>query len=453
MPMAKNAHETGARFPLFFGVRIALWYATLFVAGSIAIVLLTYYLTATSLAQRDQQIIRGKLGDYAAAYRRGGARVLAATVNAEQQAAPERLFVRVVDRGVESIVLSNPEGWDPSKLEIVSARLADGTLVQVGKSTEARDDLLARFRAALGLVTLLVVVVALTGGWLATQTAVAPIRRLAFAVRRIIRTGRTDARVPLDGSGDALDELTALFNTMLDKIEGLVTAMRGALDNVSHDLRTPLTRLRGTAEMALAASADGERCREALADCVEETDRVLVMLNTLMDISEAESGAMQLRREPVALREVVERAIDLYHDVADAKDVALGVDAVDDVVVTADRTRLEQVAANLIDNAVKYTPPGGRVDVGASREGQRAVLRVRDTGPGIPAGEQARIFDRLFRGDRSRTERGLGLGLSFVKAIVEAHGGTVEVASEPGQGSTFTVLLPLTREGTRGLGD
>jgi signal transduction histidine kinase len=408
-------------------------------------VLLTYYLTATSLAQRDQQIIRGKLGDYAAAYSRGGVRVLTATVRAEQQAAPERLFVRVVDRGIESVVLSNPEGWDPSKLEIVSARLGDGTLVQVGKSTEARDDLLARFRAALGLVTLLIVVIALTGGWLATQSALAPIRRLTFAVQRIIRTGRTDARVPLDGTGDAMDELTALFNTMLDKIEGLVTAMRGSLDNVSHDLRTPLTRLRGTAEMALASPPDLERYREALADCIEESDRVLVMLNTLMDISEAESGTMQLQRAPVSLAEVVARSVDLYHEVADAKGVSLAADTADDVIVTADRTRLEQVAANLIDNAVKYTPPGGRVDVEVRRAADAALLRVRDTGAGIPVDERPRIFDRLFRGDRSRAERGLGLGLSLVKAVVEAHGGTVDVVSEPGRGSVFTVSLPLER--------
>jgi signal transduction histidine kinase len=438
--------STTGRPPLLFGLRIALWYATLFVAGSIAIVLLTYYLTSVSLAQRDQQIIKGKLGDYAAAYVRGGARVLAATVRAEQQAAPERLFVRVVDRGVESIVLSDPEGWDPSKLEIVSARLADGTLVQVGKSTEAREALLARFRAALGLVTLLIVVVGLTGGWLATQSALAPIRRLAFAVQRIIRTGRTDARVPLEGSGDALDELTSLFNTMLDKIEGLVTAMRGALDNVSHDLRTPLTRLRGTAEMALAAPADADRYREALADCVEETDRVLVMLNTLMDISEAESGAMQLRLEPVALREVVDRALDLYHEVADAKGVTVAADAAADVVVMADRTRLEQAAANLIDNAIKYTPPGGQVFVETGAENGRAFLRVRDSGPGIPPDELPRIWDRLFRGDRSRAERGLGLGLSLVKAIVEAHGGKVDVQSEVGRGSAFSVFLPLIPE-------
>jgi heavy metal sensor kinase len=429
--------------PLLFGLRLALWYATLFVSGAIAIVFVTYYLTATSLAQRDQQIIKGKLGDYAAAYQRGGVRVLAATVRAEQQAAPERLFVRVVDRGIEAVVLSNPEGWDPSKLELASARLADGTLVQVGKSTEARDDLLARFRATLGIVTMLIVVIALTGGWLATQSALFPIRRLSQAVQRIIRTGRTDARVPLEGTGDAIDELTSLFNAMLDKIEGLVTAMRGALDNVSHDLRTPLTRLRGTAELALASPPNLERYREALADCVEESDRVLVMLNTLMDISEAESGTLQLHREPVTLSDVVGRAVDLYRDVADAKGVTLAADAPSDVVVIADRTRLEQVAANLIDNAVKYTPPGGSVAVEVRRAEDAASLSVRDTGPGIPPDELPRIFDRLFRGDTSRTERGLGLGLSLVKAIVEAHGGTVNVVSEPGHGSAFTVSLPL----------
>jgi heavy metal sensor kinase len=432
-----------SRRPLIFSLRLALWYATLFVSGAISIVFVTYYLTASSLAQRDQQIIRGKLGDYAAAYQRGGVRALASTVRAEQQVAPERLFVRVVDRGVESVVLSNPEGWDPSKLEIVSAPLDDGTLVQVGKSTEAREDLLARFRATLGFVTLLIVVVALTGGWLATQSALFPIRRLSQAVQRIISTGRTDARVPPDGSGDALDELTSLFNSMLDKIEGLVTAMRGALDNVSHDLRTPLTRLRGTAELALASPPDLDRYREALADCVEESDRVLVMLNTLMDISEAESGTMQLQREPVRLVDVVARAIDLYRDVAEAKGVSLTANALADVVVVADRTRLEQAAANLIDNAVKYTAAGGRVEVEIGREADAAMLRVRDTGPGIPADELPRIFDRLFRGDTSRTERGLGLGLSLVRAIVEAHGGTVSVESEPGKGSAFIVSLPL----------
>ena len=453
-----TASDASAKPAIFFGLRLALWYATLFVVGAIAIVFLTYYLTAASLAQRDQQIIQSKLGEYAVVYTRGGVRGLTATVQAEQQAAPERLFVRVVDRGVETVVLSGqPEGWDPASVETGSARLADGTLVQVGKSTEPREALLARFRAVLGIVTLSIVVIALTGGWLATQTALSPIRRLTSAVRQIIRTGRTDARVPVAGSNDEIAELTVLFNTMLDKIEGLVTGMRGALDNVSHDLRTPLTRLRGTAEMALAASADAGRYRDALGDCVEEADRVLVMLETLMDISEAESGAMQLQREPVPLEEVVARAADLYRDVAEAKGVELHVPDPTSVppggdggyqegrrlVAFADRTRLEQVAANLLDNAIKYTPPGGRVDVEVERAGANALLRVRDTGPGIPPAELPRIWDRLFRGDASRSERGLGLGLSLVKAVVEAHAGKVEARSELGHGATFTVTLPL----------
>jgi signal transduction histidine kinase len=429
--------------PVVFGLRLATWYATLFVLAAIAILYLTYYVTAASLAQRDQQILQSKLGEYALAYRRGGLAALTETVRAEQLTAPERLFVRIVDRGSDVLVVSMPEGWNPDLLETASLQLPNGAVVQVGKSTEARRDLLSRFRTALALVTLFIVGIGLAGGWLVTQAALEPIRRLTAAVRRIVRTGRTDQRVEVQEPRDAIHELTMLFNAMLDRIDGLVSGMRGALDNVSHDLRTPLTRLRGSAEMALRGPADAERYREALADCIEESDRVLVMLNTLMDISEAESGTLQLHREPVTVADVVTRAVDLYREVADAKGVALSADAPSDVVVVADRTRLEQVAANLIDNAVKYTPAGGRVDVEVRRAEDAAIFRVRDTGPGIPPDELPRIFDRLFRGDTSRTERGLGLGLSLVKAVVEAHGGTVDVISEPGRGSVFTVSLPL----------
>jgi len=454
-----GASRPSSLFSRTFGLRIALWYAALFILGAVAIVCLTYFLTATSLENRDRQLIEAKLGQYSSEYERGGMVPLIDTIQAEQRTAPERLFVRVVDHETESVVLSTPDGWDPAEIESASLRFTDGTLVQVGKSTEERVGLLAQFRRILGLVTLSIVVIALTGGWLMTRSAAAPIRQLTQAFRRIIETGRTDARVALAGSthrsghDDAIDELARLFNAMLDKIEALVNGMRDALDNVSHDLRTPLTRLRGAAELALAGSPDLERAREALADCVEESDRVLVMLNTLMDISEAESGAMNLRLEPVRLAEVVARAADLYREVAEAKGVALevsagarvssgsGRDATGDVVVMADRARLERAAANLIDNAVKYTPPGGRVGVEARREPQWAVFSVSDTGKGIPADELPRVFDRLFRGDASRGERGLGLGLSLVRAIVEAHGGTVAVASEPGRGSTFTVRL------------
>lgn len=431
-----------------FGLRLALWYATLFILGALAFAVLTYLVTASSLAARDQQILNAKLGEYAAVYARGGTRAVADTVRAEQATAPERLFVRVLDRGVETILVGMPEGWDPSAMELATAQFADGTVVQVGKSAEGRQELLRRFRLALGLLALAIAGIALTGGWVVTQSAIAPIQRLTLAVRRIVRTGRTDERVPVPRHEDAIGELTVLFNAMLDRIERLVAGMRGALDNVSHDLRTPLTRLRASAESALASEPDLARYREALADCVEETDRVLVMLETLMDISEAESGALPLKRNRVSMAAVVTRAVDLYRDVAEAKGVQLEARASEaesndvEAVVTGDEVRLQQVAANLIDNAVKYTPRGGTVAVRALREGNRVALEVTDTGSGIAPPELPRIWERLFRGDASRAERGLGLGLSLVKAIVEAHGGTVDVRSEPGKGSTFTVWLP-----------
>jgi signal transduction histidine kinase len=147
----------------------------------------------------------------------------------------------------------------------------------------------------------------------------------------------------------------------------------------------------------------------------------------------------------VDLQDIAARAEELYQDAAEAKGVLLLRDATDGAVVYGDRVRLEQVAANLLDNAVKYTPAGGRVAMDVGTDGSNAFLRVADTGTGIPADELPLIWNRLFRGDRSRTERGLGLGLSLVRAIIEAHGGTVHVTSEPGHGSTFTVSLPVAQ--------
>ena len=439
---------SSARNP--FGLRLALWYTAVFTVSALTVVFLAYVLTARSLAARDHQILQSKLGEYAAAYARGGFRALTAIVQSEQAVTPERLLVRVVDRGIETVVLSNPEGWDPSHIEFETAQLGDGTLVQVGKSNEPRNDLLARLRVALLMLTALILVIAFVGGWAATESAMSPIRRLTETVKQIVETGAIRSRVPLTqprGTDDAIDQLGVLFNAMLDRIERLVEGMRGSLDNVSHDLRTPLARLRGRAEQALSRPPDLDQYRAALEECIEETDHTLLMLDTLMDISEAESGTMALQRQPVDLREVVERAIDLYRDVADAKGVTLTVGPsreADDtpLIVDADRPRLEQVAANLIDNAVKFTPSGGHVDVRVSRVDSAARLDVQDTGPGIPPQELPRIWDRLFRGDLSRSERGLGLGLSLVRAIVQAHGGDVSVESVPGQGATFTVSLP-----------
>jgi signal transduction histidine kinase len=274
-----------------------------------------------------------------------------------------------------------------------------------------------------------------------TRSTLEPIRQLIAAVRGIIRTGRIDARVAVRPEHDALNELSALFNEMLDRITTLIRGMEHALDNVAHDLRTPMTRLRGVAERALQ-SDDTQVHREALVTSLEESERILAMLDTLMDISEAETGTMRLDVTDVAVTGIVADVVELYENIAEDKQIAVTANVDDGLTVPADPRRLRQVLANLLDNAIKYTPPGGKVSMSARRDGAVVRLDVTDTGIGIASHDLPHVWDRLYRGDQSRAERGLGLGLSLVRAIVAAHGGTVDVAAEPGRGSTFTVRLP-----------
>jgi signal transduction histidine kinase len=452
------------------GFRLALWYAALFATGVISLFALTYALLAASLERRDHDAVRATLAEYVTAYTGGGLQGLLRTINtAQQMGAHADLFVRVAAGGDEVVYLSLPAKWAgfdvrrmpkppapgetdgwiklPARqgdavLEVASISLRDGTLFQVGRSSAGREELLGRFRSVLFTVTGMTLFVGFLGGVVLTHWSLRPLRNLTRTLQRIIETGQLSARVPVRHTGDPLDELSALFNSMLDRIEGLLGAMRDSLDNVAHDLRTPLMRLRASAEQALAAPPDATLAREALADCLEESERVLTLLEALMDIAEAENGAMRLALEPLPVRELFDRTVELYADLAEEKGIALRIDCPADLRVRADRSRIGQVLANLVDNAIKYTPSGGTVELLARRDGPEVLLTVSDTGIGIPPRDIHRVWDRLFRGDESRSERGLGLGLSLVKAIVQAHNGRVSVESDPGRGSRFRLWLP-----------
>jgi signal transduction histidine kinase len=450
------------------GFRLTLWYSGMFILSMSFLFSLVYIILSASLIRQDRESIQAQLRELSSVYTEGGPDALERDVTREKKFEKRSsFFIRLADPGNETVLFILPYQWAefdfkaleekrsedwlelPSRtgkgsLEVASARLAFGYTLQVGKSTDVRETVLRNFRRIFLAALIPLVLLAFVGGIFLSRRALRPIRQLTDTVQSI-RRGRMDARAPTLRTRDELGELVNLFNSMVEQIEKLVRGMKDSLDNVAHDLRTPMTRMRGVAEMALRTDEGADGCREALVECIEEADRMLRMLNTLMDISEAESGAMTLDPEEVKVCEVIGEIVDLYRYVAEDKGVSIETACPQKLTLFADLVRVRQALGNLVDNSVKYTPPGGVVEVAARSEGGRILIAVSDTGIGMGPEELPRIWDRLYRSDQSRSQKGLGLGLSLVKAIVEAHEGEVRVSSERGKGSVFTLSIPSSK--------
>ena len=445
--------------------RITAWHTSIYVTTLIALFLVVDSTLSRLLRERDRQFVSNELSQVCEEYGEKGVPEVAGYVE-EGHSSPFYL-VRVSNGGNKTLFsspltpadviaqLEKPAGKLPAKsrsvkvpggdeFEIQSATLSDKTKIEAGLSNHSRKLFLTRFRRICGAFMLLAIILGTFGGVFFAGRTLRPLQDLGRTVRQILWTGKLDERIALQRAPSDLTEIVRSFNQMLSRIETLVGSMRESVDNVAHELRTPMTRLRAVAETALRDSENAPLMQSALADCVEECDQIMGLLNVLMDIAEAEAGTMKIQPQPIDLPLLVRKIADAYEVVAEDKSLKIEVEMPETLIVRADSNRLPQAIANIVDNAVKYTPSGGQITISGWRENGEIALAVKDTGIGIASSESKKVWERFYRADRSRSERGLGLGLTLVRAIAEAHHGRVTVESQLNRGSVFTFYLPAS---------
>lgn len=450
--------------------RLTFIYAALFVLSSFFILFFSYFLLRQSLVQRDHDILHEKISNYASIYANGGLTELENIIAEEKESDYESQFlVRIESEKGANIFIHVPEKMqdlpieeveknlanlkdskpvahffmkgsesdnltEVSKFEIMTWTLANGYHLQVARNTDDRDDLLERYLSVILLISGLVLIVASIGGFVFSNRALAPLRHLIQTMKRI-SSGELNARVKTRSQQDELHEITHLFNNMTEKIERLVLNMQHTLDQVAHELKTPLTRIQSSAELALLSHSTEAEYKSALADTIENTSEIVSFINTIMDISEAEAGVLKLKTVTVSSHEIILESIDLYSLAADQKNISIHFEEQSVFDFQADKNRCKQVLFNLLDNAVKYSPEGSQIKVTTRIIDTKKQICVADQGIGISPEDLSRIWDRLYRAQNGKSEKGLGLGLSLVRSICKAHGWTIEARSDSGQGA------------------
>lgn len=445
-----------------FSLRLALAVGGLFAVAVVAIYFGAGVLLERALAREEASLVLDRSEDLRLAWHGSRNDGLASLLKELETTTGEQLAVRVEgpDRSVlfDGATADAPEvpwaelgaaaaapknavsaagGWTATAMS-----LASGETLRAARFSGVLADVRATYRGLFATAVAPLLLAGIAGGVLMVMVSLSPLRRTVAVMRHIVRTGDWAARVTPPRSAGEMRNLAEAFNAVLERQQRLVESLRQSLDHVAHDLRTPLTRLQVTVESGLAKTERESAARDALADCLEEAQRVQATLDTLLDVAEAEAGAMKLRRETIAAADMLAEVAELYEFAAEEKGARLGVRAAPGVEFEGDRVRLRRALANLVDNALKYLGSGRSVVLSAEMTESEILLRVQDDGLGISPEDLPRIWDRLFRADRSRSAPGMGLGLSLVKAIAEAHDGRAEVESTPGRGSTFLLRLP-----------
>jgi heavy metal sensor kinase len=334
---------------------------------------------------------------------------------------------------------------DYGRIRLSNSIITEGSesyLLQVGTSLTAIDNTLGHFLTLLLWGVPAGLFVAMITGRSLAGVALAPLTRLAAAARTIDVTNARQ-RLPVRGAHDELDAVAQAFNETLARVENVMGEMRQFSTALAHELRTPIAALRGEIELAAMKASAHDPYRGTAVSQLEELDKLKRLIDQLLTLARAESGQIPLVRQPVTLAPLVTSVVEQVEAVAQAKGLTLTCQMDDQPVVEGDPEWLERLLLNLLDNAFKFTQPGGRVLVRLSSEDSMARLEVRDTGIGMAADVVPHVMERFYRADpaRSSSAQGVGLGLSLVKWIAERHNGSVGVESQPGQGSAFVVNI------------
>lgn len=451
--------------------RLAFSYLLFFLSGVVLIFSVLFYSMQSYLEQKDHAIIEARFQQYQQLYESEGLpglRKILTEARLRAQSAGfliylkdslgKPVFLHLPDeienfdvKELEAKLANQPlpvkpvwfnmtsKNGDEDALEVWAAKLESGYFLHVGARTDNRDEIAEHiFKISMSLLVPFLII-AISGTFIIAKRSLKPIRRLIETVTNI-KNGDLSSRVPIHESHDELYELALLFNEMIERLQNLMNALRETIDNLAHDLKTPITRFKMASELALRSGDDLE-IKNALTVVIEESEEVQSLIQTIMRVSEISNKIIRPKRILFSLNNVISEILDVYFFAADEKSIKLVFESENETNYQGDRILIKQAIANLLDNAIKYSPSGKTVRIHLQQQNQQIFIRIIDQGIGIDAADLPRVWERLYRSDKSRYAPGLGLGLSLVKAIIEAHDAQVEVESKLHQGSTFTIIL------------
>jgi signal transduction histidine kinase len=345
------------------------------------------------------------------------------------------------DGGAGHIIQTLTVPGTDHKARMISAVIGPGVVLQIGEALEEAEEYLQIFRIWFLILLFIVMILSSIIGWFMAKRALLDMEDVTETASEISK-GFYDKRVRIKDRFEEIGRLGGTFNSMLDRIEKLLKSMREVNANIAHDLRSPLTSIRGIAEMSLMNERSVDEYKNMAASTIEECDRLIDMINTILEITEVEAGIREPRLEDLDVVRLIRDACELFRPIANEKSIRITEDIPDQLSFRGDRKNLQRIISNLLDNAIKYTPEGGSVSISLRAEEKRINIFFEDTGIGISETELPHIFERFYRCDRSRSRGGVGLGLSMVKAFTEAMKGSIDVMSTVNKGSRFSVVFP-----------